>query len=81
MLREAYLQCGGDWKKSEFSLNLAKTDTSRKHGIRRLFTRKQLVEKYGEKEADEIIRTEREDPNLAHQIQKNPDAPDNRAPR
>ena len=41
-------------------------------------TKKQLIEKYNEEQALEIIRRKREDPELsASQISLNPDNPDN----
>ena len=78
ILHEAYLECDGNWQTSEFVMELKKSSSKRTRGRRAYFTRKQLIEKYNEEQANDIIKRKMEDPELRRtQVLDNPDNPEN----
>lgn len=80
ILFEQWAECSGNWQKSSLYLQMRESRTNRKHGCRRWMTRKQVIEKWGQKIGDEICDLKLSDPESSRtQVKNHPDHPTSEA--
>ncbi|CAE7609000.1 unnamed protein product [Symbiodinium sp. CCMP2592] len=76
VLWEGWVQCQGNWHSSELLLTLQSSRKNKRRGARRWMTVKELVDRYGQEVADEVVEYKSRDPVLRKtQIKCHPDCP------
>ena len=77
MLQDAWTECQGNWRTSNFFKKITGRSTVSEQGCRRWMTRAQLASKYNSEEyADHIIAAKNQDEELkASHTKDHPDAP------
>ena len=78
LLKEAWEECAGEWKKSSLYKKITNKSKSSTHGARVWLTRGQICAKYNNNMdiANAICKAKEDDPELSQtQIKDHPDAP------
>ena len=78
ILYEAWMSCSGNWTNSRFLLQIRQRTSDKIKGVRKWFTRSELIAKFGEGPAEDIISRKAGDEQLAaKEIRQHPECPDN----
>ncbi|CAE7597865.1 unnamed protein product, partial [Symbiodinium sp. CCMP2456] len=77
VLFEAWLNCGGNWEKSQLYINCKTKNSSKKKGVRRWMFRNEIATKFGAENVEPIILRKLNDEKLcATEVKRHPDLPD-----
>ncbi|CAE7854005.1 unnamed protein product [Symbiodinium sp. KB8] len=77
VLFEAWLNCGGNWSKSQLYINCKTKNSTKRKGVRKWMTRQDIENKFGAANAEAIILRKLGDDKIRElEVKKHPDLPD-----
>ena len=77
VLFEAWVNCGGNWATSQLFLQSKSTNREKAKGVRKWLTEAELVQRFGQDNAEALIMRKLQDPvHLEREVRRHPDLPD-----
>ena len=76
ILFEAWLECGGLWKKSQLYISCRHSNSKKRRGVRKWLTAKEIIAKFGQESGQAIMDRKLADPELMEkEVRDHPENP------